>query len=98
MIAYWDENVPVKSDNDLVKATLYEGLEEHIIAVANWSEKDQSCSLDIDWDNLGCEQSACKYMIPAIPGFQEKQSPDSLSELIIPGRKGFLIVIKKNDR
>jgi hypothetical protein len=38
--------------------------------------------LDIDWNKLGYEKSACKYMIPAIPGFQEKQSPASLNELI----------------
>ena len=98
MIGYWDEGEgkPVKSDNDLVKTTFYKGLDEHIIAVANWSEKDQLCSLDIDWNKLGYEKSACKYIIPAIPGFQDKQSPVSLNELIIPGKKGFLILLRKN--
>jgi hypothetical protein len=95
MIAYWDKGIPVKSDNDLVKATFYEGLDEHIIAVANWSKEDQPCSLDIDWNKLGPEPSEWKLMIPAIPGYQEKQSPASLTGLIIPGSKGFLIVLIK---
>ena len=98
MIAYWDEDVPVKSDNDLVKATLYEGLDEHIIAVANWSKVDQPCSLAIEWYNQENEKSEWNYMIPAIPGYQEKLSPASLNELIIPGRNVFMIVIKKNDQ
>lgn len=95
MIGYWDEKVPVRSEKELIKATFYEGLEEHIIAVANWSEKDQPCLLNMDWDKLGYEKSAWECMIPAIPGFQEKQSPTSLNDLMIPGKKGFLIVLKK---
>ncbi len=98
MIAYWDEDMPVTSNNDLVKATLYKGLDEQIIAVANWSKKDQSCSLDIDWSKMGYEKSGWDYMIPAISGYQDEQSPASLNELIIPGSKGFLIILRKTDR
>ena len=98
MIAYWDENMTVKSNNGLVKATLYIGLDEQIIAVANWSKKDQSCSLDIDWSKMGYEKSGWDYMIPAISGYQDEQSPASLNELIIPGSKGFLIILRKTDR
>jgi hypothetical protein len=98
MIGYWDEDNPVKSDDNLVKATFYEGLDEHIIAIANWSEKEQGCSLKIDWDKLGFEKSACKYIIPFIPGFQDQQLPTTLNELVIPGRKGFMIVLRKTRR
>jgi hypothetical protein len=95
MIGYWDEDIPAKSGNDLVKATFYKGIEEHIIAVANWSEQDQPLSLDIDWSKLGYDSSHFKYLIPAIPGFQNQQSPDDLSKLTIPGKQGCLIVIRK---
>ncbi len=95
MTGYWDEDIPVKADNKLVKATFYEGLEEHIIAVANWDEQDQPCSLEINWNKLGIERSACKFLIPFIPGFQDQQLPTTVNELIIPGKKGFLIVLKK---
>jgi hypothetical protein len=97
MIGYWDEDIPVKSDNDSVKATFYKGIEEHIIAVANWSEQDQPLSLDIDWNKLGYDRSLFKYLFPAIPGFQDKQLPDSLNNLTIPGKQGYLIVIRKTE-
>lgn len=97
MIGYWDPENPVKSSNDLVKATLYKGPEECIIAVANWEKEDQLSSISIDWDQLGFNKSGCKYLIPSIPGFQEEQAPDSLEGLIIPGGKGFLIVIHKDE-
>ena len=99
MIGYWDEKNPVKSGNDLVKATLYKGPEESIIAVANWGKEDQSASISIDWDQLGYRKSRCKYLIPFIQDFQDEQSPASLDGLTIPGGKGYLIVItKKNKR
>jgi hypothetical protein len=97
MIGYWDEKNPVKSSNDRVKATLYRGAEECIIALANWGDRDERCSLDMDWDQLGFDKSGCKYHIPAIQRFQEEQTPVSLDRLQIPGGKGYLIVIQKND-
>ncbi len=95
LIGYWDHKNPVKSDNDVVKATLYKGPEECIIAVANWGEKDQRCSIDIDWDQLGFDKSRSKYVIPYIERFQDEQSLTSLNRLKIPGGKGTLIVIQK---
>ena len=98
MIGYWDPENPVKSSNELVKATLYKGPEQCIIAVANWEKKDQNSSISIDWDHLGIDKSQCNYLIPAIPGFQKEQSPASLERLLIPGGKGYLIVIRKNEQ
>jgi hypothetical protein len=95
MIGYWDPENPVKSSNELVKATLYKGPEVYIIAVANWEKKDLRSSICIDWEQLGVDKSLYKYHIPAIPGFQEEQSPASLESLLIPGGKGYLIVIQK---
>jgi hypothetical protein len=65
--------------------------------VANWANKDQRSSIDIDWDQLGFDQSGCKYLIPSIPGFQEEQTPASLERLKIPGGKGYVIVIRKKE-
>jgi hypothetical protein len=94
MIGYWDEYNPVKSDNEWVKATLYRGSDQHIMAIANWDQEDQAVSLDIDWKELGTERPACEYFIPAIPGYQQAQSLTSLKEIMIPGKKGYLIVLR----
>ncbi len=96
MLGYWDSESPVKCDNELVKATLYKGTDECIIAVANWGAKDQRCSLDIDWVKLGYDKGGCSYSIPYLKHFQEEQSLSSLKRLKIPGTKGYLIVIRKN--
>jgi hypothetical protein len=98
MIGYWDPENPVNSSNDLVKATLYKGPEECIIAIANWDKKNQNSSLRIDWDQLGVDKSRSTYLIPAIPGFQEEQFPASLERLKIPGGKGYLIVLRKTEQ
>jgi hypothetical protein len=97
LIGYWDQDNPVKSDNELVKATLYKGSDECIIALANWGDKDQRCSLNIDWDQLGYNKSKSKSVIPYIERFQDEESSVSLNRLKITGGKGTLIVIRRND-
>lgn len=96
MIGYWDSESPLKCDNEQVKATLYKGSDECIIAVANWGTEDQRCSLDLDWEKLGFDKKGCSFTLPAIQRFQEEQSISSLKRLKIPGGKGYLIVIRKN--
>ena len=95
MMGYWDESIPVRTGNRLVNATLYIGDAESVIALANWSDQDQVCSLELDWDLLGLGKDECQYLIPAIPGFQDQQSPSSLDLLNIPGSKGYLILVRK---
>lgn len=94
MIGYWDRNTPVISDNDLVKATLYKGQNESILAVANWSEDEQKASLTLDMDKLGIIADPGNYIIPRIPGFQDEILLKNLNELTIPGGKGYLIFVK----
>ena len=94
MIGYWDKNNPVSSDNDLVKATLYKGVNESILAVANWSDQKQKVSIKIDRDKLGHKAVAGEYLIPRIPDFQEKMLLKNLNELTIPGGKGYLILVR----
>jgi hypothetical protein len=95
MMGYWDEAMPVRTGHHLVKATLYKGAGESIIAVANWSDQEQVCSLELDWDLLGFGSDECEYLIPAIPGFQDQRSLPSLDLLQIPGSKGYLILVRK---
>jgi hypothetical protein len=97
MIGYWDQNNPVKVSNDLIKATLYKGDRECIIAVANWKQEDQFCSVDIDWKKLNIKSKDYTCFMPAISGFQENNPSVHLKELRIPGGKGFLIVLRSND-
>ena len=95
MVGYWDESSPLKSGNEMVKATLYAGKNRSIIAVAGWGEKEQSCSLTLDWKALGYDVSKCRMTIPAIKDYQGEQRLSSLENLVIPAGKGYLIVIER---
>ena len=95
MVGYWDESSPLKSDNDMVKATLYAGKDRSILAVAGWGDKEQNCSLKLDWKALGYDASKCSISIPAIKDYQKAGSLASLEKLTIPSGKGYLIVIDR---
>jgi hypothetical protein len=95
MLGYWEKGSPVTSGNPMIKASVFKGKDEVIIAVANWTETDQASALSIDWKGLGLDPVGSELSIPEIPGFQTGQTTVSLDKLIIPGKKGYLVVIKK---
>jgi hypothetical protein len=98
MIGYWDSSSPLKSDNELVKATLYAGKSRSIIAVAGWGDKDLTCGLKLDWNALGYEATRCNVTVPAIPGFQKARTITSLDQITVPAGKGYLIVVENKGR
>jgi hypothetical protein len=93
MIGYWDKKCPVTCTNSLVKASVYKGEATSIITVANWSDKDQKVNLSVDWSKLGIDPSKAGIYIPEVKDFQSGQKPVSLTRMVVPGGKGFLIVI-----
>ncbi len=94
MVGYWDKNCPVASSNPLVKATVYQGSDFSIIAVANWSDKDQEPGLSVNWARLDIDSAIAEIFIPEIKDFQEEQNPVEPGKLVIPGGKGFLIIVR----
>jgi hypothetical protein len=98
MIGYWDERNPVRTGNDLVKATVYRGKGESIIAVAGWGPSEISCGLQVDWKGLGLDPKRCRVTMPDIPWFQDEREDVALDRLTVPAGKGFLIVAKNMTR
>ena len=94
MIGYWDKKCAVTCSNTLVKATVYAGKEVTLIAVANWSSKDQTAKLNIDWAKLGIEDAKAEIFIPEIKDFQVEQRSVSMGHLEVPGGRGLVIVIR----
>ena len=95
MIGYWDRNNPVSVDNEMVKATVFKGEKDLIIAIAGWGNEDQNCSARIDWDKIGWRSGTYKYYMPEIENFQNERTLNSLSSLTIPKGKGFLIIVSE---
>jgi len=88
----------VSTGNPSAKATMYKGNGEAIISVANWTDREQTVSLKVDWGNTGINPSSTEILIPEIVGFQAEQKSVSLGKITIPGKKGFIIVLKKKNR
>lgn len=93
MIGYWEKECPVICSNPDVKASLFKGENEMIIAVANWTGQEEAVSIHIDWKKTGIHPEKASIVIPEIKDFQEEQTP-VLDKIVIPGKKGYLIVIK----
>ena len=94
LTGYWEESHPVKSSNNKVYTSLFRGEKESILAVANWSDKDQPVSLNIRWQTLGIDPSKTEIFMPAIKDFQDAEEDVDLNDLIVPAKKGFLIIIR----
>ena len=94
MIGYWEEETPLNCTHPLVRATVYKGDRESLIAIANWSEDDQKVAVQVNFEKLGYDRDNYDLFIPYIPDFQEEQTNVDLSKLTLPGGKGFIIVLR----
>jgi len=95
MIGYWEKDCPVTCSNPSVKASVYNGTDEVIISVANWTGQEAETSLSLDRAKLGLDGAGSEANIPEIKDFQAGRAGVSLDKLTIPGKKGYLIIIKK---
>lgn len=96
LLGYWDKDCPVKCTDPNIKVSVFKGNLDAIVAVANWSDKDQKVCLIPDMAKLGITGNT-SITIPAIPGFQDKNDNPGIEELIVPAGKGFLIVFKSKN-
>jgi hypothetical protein len=94
LTGYWEKNYPVKSSNGNVFTSLFKGDKESILAVANWSDMEQTVSLNVSWDIIGIDQSKAEIYMPEIKNFQNSSEIVKLNDLRIPAKKGFLIIIR----
>ena len=95
MIGSWEEEAVVTCNNPLVRASVFKGEKESLIAIANWSEDEQLVALKIDFNQLGLDMDNHDLFIPDITDFQEAQAAIDLNNLTLPGGKGFIIVLRK---
>ncbi len=66
MFGWWRADCPVKSSNDKIYATAYLKDGAALIALGNWSEEDESTTLDIDWKALGLDPKQVTIEAPEI--------------------------------
>ena len=97
LIGYWQKDCPVRCSNPMIKSSLFYSEDQLIISVANWNENDEKTSIELDWKSIGLNSENFEMSLPAITNFQEENPTLSLDKMIIPGTKGYLIVLKKKN-
>jgi hypothetical protein len=93
-VGYWDEANPVKTGNKDVLASVYLKKDKVMVAIGNWTDADQSISLDIDWEKLGMNPATAKIEFPNIDELQTAGMAD-VKKLNVPGSKGVILIINK---
>ena len=106
MVGYWDPDCPVWTSDPEVKATAYIKDDKVIVSIGNFSVKDKTITLGVNWKNLGMDPATAKVSAPEIQNFQEGRSFAPLrmtgsermtGSVTIPveSKKGWMIIIEK---
>ncbi len=94
MIGFWDLACPVSTNNEKAKATVYQKKGETLIALGNWEPTDLKVELNIDWKKLGIDPAKATIYGPAIDKFQPEVHFKVGEPILIPGKKGYLLIVK----
>jgi hypothetical protein len=94
MVGFWDDEPMVQTGNDAIKATTYLKDGKALISLGNFSEKEQTVKLSIDWRKIGIEPQKAKLICPDIKDFQPGKLVGINEEIVIEPKKGWLIIIE----
>ncbi|MBN1421073.1 MAG: hypothetical protein JXP34_20040 [Planctomycetes bacterium] len=83
MIGYWAPDVPVRSDRDDVRVTIYEREDRMLIALASWAKEPVRCRL---------VPAVGPLVAPAIAGFQPAARFEATDEIPVDPGRGWLLI------
>ncbi|MDD4698100.1 MAG: DUF6067 family protein [Fermentimonas sp.] len=93
MIGFWEENIPISSDNPDVQITSYVKGDSVLISIGNYSDELQEISLKIDWNGLGINPQNARLIAPEIDDFQPGISIKPSDMIRVEPRKGWLFYL-----
>ncbi|NNF35198.1 MAG: hypothetical protein HKN68_13890 [Saprospiraceae bacterium] len=94
MLGYWIDEVPIKIEHPKLKSTLYLHEDHAVLAIASWSDKNESVTLDIAWDALPFNQASVSCFSPELKDMQERNEYDLHKPIIVPANEGLILVFK----
>ena len=53
MLGYWLADAPVRTGNERILATTYVREGKVLVALASWSDRNETVTLEVDWEALG---------------------------------------------
>ena len=93
MLGYWLDDPPVRTGHGRVLATAYVRPERILIALASWSNRDETLTLELDRDALGI-QEGYRARAPRVDGLQDGGEVD-IRSLEIPAGQGLWIIVER---
>ncbi len=94
MVGYWDEAPAVTADQPGVRATAFVKEGETLISVGNFSDRDISARLDIDFQALGLDPARVECVLPEVKDFQAQGLYRPGEPIAIPAKQGKLLILK----
>ena len=98
MVGYWDPDCPVSTSDPEVKATAYVKDGKTLVSIGNFSDKDKTIKLTVDFKAIGIDPSKAIIQAPEIPNFQEERSFTPLrmtgvENLSVKSKEGWLLIV-----
>jgi len=94
-IGYWDTNNPVSTNNEEVLASVYVKADQILIAMGNWTDREQHIRLTIDWEGIGMDPATARIEIPEIEDLQQNLLDVDLMNLSLPASKGLILIVNE---
>ena len=94
-IGYWDTNNPVSTGNEEVLASVYVKADQMMIALGNWTDREQHIHLKIDWEGIGMDPATARIEIPEIEDLQQNSLDVNLMNLSLPASKGLILIVNE---
>ena len=92
MLGYWDKRCPVRTDCTDVPVTVFRKDGKSLIALASWSRKPETVTLEVDWAALGLDRATAVLRAPAVGEWQAEASFKPGEPLPLPVGKGWFLI------
>ena len=95
MLGYWDPDCPVSTSDPEVKATAYVKDGKTLVSIGNFSGKDKTIKMTVNWKAIGIDPAKAKITAPEIMNFQDETSFKAGQPIPVKSKEGWLIVISQ---
>ncbi len=95
MHGWWSGRDPVQTGDAALLATTWTKPGGAMVAIGSWHDQDTELTLTIDWQALGIDPANARLRAPAIDQFQSAGSWRPGERILVPAKKGFLLLIER---
>ena len=92
MLGYWLDDSPASTDHPRVLATTFARPDGILIALASWSDQDETVRLTLSDDVIPGGLAGARAFSPAVDGLQSEGELD-LSSVRVPANQGLFILV-----